>query len=285
MLRAAAPMLLTGVLLIGCAGTPEPTRDPSPPRQTELDAIAAAIAGDYVAIKRPGDTLEPVRLRVEAEPDAIGAALLMTQVSAGVERRFRLQLGPGASPETFDARFIPLRAGRDDAGPACAMRFRLAAGLLVGETDPDECRFQSGGLSIGLLKEISFEGDRILMADQLLLEDGSPFADADRLALGRVTEFSGMLAHNEHGSWRIARNLRLASGGNLVEPLDAAGMSLGVLLNLELVESMERQVPALRLQVLDEATGRVTAEVWNDIDAGLIGLGLETLRIELYRQP
>lgn len=278
-----AALLLTGLLLAGCASPSQPTSE-SAPTVIHLEQIASAVAGDYVSVRQSGDLAEPIRLRIDPQQRAAAITLIMTQHRAGIERVFELQFAPSADANRFDAHFIPLQTHRADAAPACHMRFRLAAGVLVGETDPNECRFRSGENFIGLLKEIVFERDRIRMADQLVLEDGSLFGDADRLTLTRVTHFTGMLARNEEGAWRIARNLRLSSGGNLVEPLDAAGMSLGLLLNLELVESPERQVPALRLQVIEEATGRITTEVWHTIDASLIGLGLDTLRIELHRE-
>lgn len=281
-LRVGA-LLVALVALAACAATPAPERDRTSDAVGLVD-IAAALAGEFVSVRQASDDAEPTLLRVDAEPASSGVILIMTQQRAETERVFELQLMSGASDGSFDARFIPLQAGRSAAGPACDMRFRLAAGLLVGVTDPAECRFRSDGRSIGLLKEIAFEGDRVLMADQLVLEDGSLWGEPDQLTLVRVARFRGMLARSEAGHWRIARNLRLASGGNLVEPLDAAGMSLGLLLNLESVESMDRQLPALRLQVMEEGSGRVIAEVWSNLEAGMIGLGLDDLRIELQRE-
>lgn len=282
MLRAGA-LLIALITLAGCAGTAVPEHERTP-RAVAPEAIAAAVTGEFASIRQASDTADPTRLRVEAEPVNNGVILTMTQHRAETERVFELQLMAGASVDNFDARFIPRQAGRGTTGPACDMNFRLAGGLLVGETDPAECRFQSDGRSIGLLKEIAFEGNRVMMADQLVLEDGSMWGEPDQLTLVRVAHFRGMLARNEAGHWRVARNLRLASGGNLVEPLDAAGMSLGLLLNLESVESLDRQVPALRLQVIEDQSGRVTAEVWSSLDAGTIGLGLDDLRIELQRE-
>jgi hypothetical protein len=284
MSRLPSVLVVVTLLLIGCAGTSERARD-SEPRAAGLEEIAAAIAGDYVSIRSPADTTEPTALRVVALPHAAGMALELNQRRGSIERVFRLELEPAATPDLFSARFIPLRIQQAASSPACAMSFRLSAGRLVGATDPNECRFQSGERSLGLLKEIAFEGDRVLMADQLMLEDGSPLAVPDRLTLGRVAHFSGTLAQRDGEAWRIARNVSLTSGGNLIEPIDAAGMSLGVLLNLELVDNQEMRTSVLRLQVVDETSGQVKAEVWNAVDSNLIGLALQTLRIELYRQP
>lgn len=287
MSRPAGLTLVTMIMvqaLVGCAAPPGPTATETPPA-ANLEELVAAVTGDYVSIRAVGDDSDTVSLRVAPERDAHGLALLMTQQRTGTQRDFRLELQASSSPDRFNARFIPLPARRGPAAPACDMRFALAGGRLVGETDPDTCRFQSGELNIGLLKEIAFERDRILMADQLLHEDGTPFAEPDRLELRRTAQFSGTLAQRDGSVWRVAQNLGISSGGNLVEPLDAAGMSLGLLLNLEFINSPALALPALRLQILDEATGQAKAEVWNTIDTRLIGLRLDDLRIDLQRQP
>lgn len=275
-------LIFSCLLLAACASPAarEASR-PEPVQTANLDLIGATVAGDYVAIRRIGEVGDSVRLRVSPETFANGLALNLHQHQDGNSRRFRLELMQDATPERFAAQFIPLQA--QGAASACAMEFRLAAGRLVGQTDPETCRFQSGEISVGLLKEMVFDGERVLMADQLLLPDGTPLGATDRLSLGRTADFSGTLAVREGGSWRVSRNLRLSSGGSLIEPLDAAGMSLGLLLNLELVHSPEQDVPALRLQIIDEASERVDAELWADLDSGLFGLSLDSLRLELLR--
>lgn len=281
-MRRAGIVLVLLPLLAGCAGRGETVRE-TPVPAVALEALGAALAGDYVAIRHIGEPGPGVTLRVDPAPHAAGLALQLSQRQAEDERRFRVELEPGPLAERFAGRFIPLQQQGGTA--ACPMSFSLAAGRLVGTTDPLECRFQSGELQIGLLKEIAFEGDRILMADQLLLPDGSPLRETDRLSLARLVYYSGTFAQREGNMWRIARNLELSSQGNLIEPLDAAGMSLGVLLNLEMVHTPEQDIPALRLQVLAEADERILAEVWSDIGADLIGLSLGDLRLELQRMP
>lgn len=281
--RALALLILVGALT-GCAGSPEPAREASADI-APLEDIANAVAGEYVSVRQVGQAGDSVHLRIEPEAITDGLGLLMTQQHGDSQRMFELQLRPGESAEQFEARFIPRRAEREAAETACDMRFRLAGGRLVGATDPDECRFRADQQWIGLLKEIAFEGDQVMMADQLVLEDGTPLGEPDQLVLGRVASFRGTLARNESGSWRIARQLRLASGGNLIEPLDAAGMSLGILLNLELVESTESETPGLRLQVIEEASDRVIAETWAGPESRLIGVSLEDMRIEFRREP
>lgn len=282
MIRGSAP-LIGCLLLTGCAATGDALRE-SPSSAASLEMIAAAVRGDYVSIRRVGDTTESVQLRVSPEFFGAGLALNLSQQQGSQIRRFRLELPAGTNPERFQARFIPLHTAGVAADSACDMDFRLSAGRLVGQTDPDACRFQSQELLIGLLKEIAFEADRVLMADQLMLADGSPLGEPDRLSLARVSHFSGTLATLDGGVWRVARNVQLSSGGSLIEPLDAAGMSLGLVLNLELVQSREQNVPALRLQVIDEQGERVKGEVWGDIDSTLLGLSLDSLRLELQRQ-
>lgn len=278
------PGLIIGCLLLAACTSPAPreTARPDPAQSADLALIAAVLAGDYVSIRRIGEQAETVRLRVSPELFGAGLALNLHQEQSAQSRRFRLELMPDPARERFAANFIPLQA-QGSAGAACSMDFRLSGGRLVGQTDPESCRFQSGGFSVGLLKEMVFDGDRVLMADQLLLPDGTPLGETDRLSLGRAADFSGTLAVREGGVWRVARNLRLSSGGSLIEPLDAAGMSLGLLLDLELVHSPEQDVPALRLQIIDELNAQVEAEVWADLDSALIGLNLDTLRLELFR--
>lgn len=282
-MRAPSAILVAG-LLVGCAGTgnslPQPQRS-----ELDFETIAAALAGDYVSIRSVGESVEPVNLELTAQAHASGLTLGLIQRQGSGTRLFRLDLEPVATgADRLQGRFMPLQAGGEAAGPACDMEFRLAPNRLAGETNPVECRFQSAEQTIGLLKEIVFESDRIRMADQLLLPDGSPLGDADRLTLARVAHFSGMLARRDGSAWRVARNLRLSTGGNLVEPLDAAGMSLGLLLNLELVSSPDREVPALRLQLLNEHGTQVEAETWAALDSTLVGLSLDAVRIELHRE-
>ena len=278
------PGLLIGCLLLAACASPGDRNSghQNEAQSANLTLMAAALAGEYVSIRRIADETEPVMLRVSPEFFADGVALSLDQEQATRTRRFRLELMPGASPERFAANFIPLQP-QGGAGSACSMDFRLSAGRLVGQTDPENCRFQSGDFSVGLLKEMVFDGERVLMADQLLLPDGTPLGETDRLSLGRMADFSGTLAVREAGVWRLARNLGISSGGSLIEPLDAAGMSLGLLLNLELVHSPEQEVPALRLQIIDERSELVDAEIWADLDSGLFGVSLETLRLKLFR--
>ncbi|MGY6554525.1 MAG: hypothetical protein ACXIUM_08395 [Wenzhouxiangella sp.] len=282
-LRYRAGPIIACLLLAACASPGQRDAERIAPAQNaDLALIAAALVGEYVSIRRIGDPGETVTLQVSPEWFGAGLALNLDQAQSAQSRRFRLELIPDASRERFSANFIPLQA-QGNAGAACAMDFRLSAGRLVGQTDPATCRFQSGEFSVGLLKEMAFDGDRVLIADQLLLPDGTPLGEADRLSLGRAANFSGTLAVREAGAWRIARNLRLSSGGSLIEPLDAAGMSLGFLLDLQLVHSPEQDVPALRLQIVSEPNEQVAAEVWADLDSALMGLSLETLRLELLR--
>lgn len=275
-------LIFSCLLLAACASPAarEASR-PEPVQTGHLELIAATVAGDYVAIRRIGEVGDSMTLRVSPEIFANGLALNLHLQQGGSSRRFRLELLQNATPEHFAASFIPLQA--QGAATACAMDFRLTAGRLVGQTNPENCRFQSGELSVGLLKEMVFDGERVLMADQLMLPDGTPLGDTDRLSLGRSADFSGTLAVREGSAWRVARHLRLSSGGSLIEPLDAAGMSLGLLLNLELVHSPEQDVPALRLQIIDEASDQVDVELWAGLDAGLFGLSLDSLRLELWR--
>lgn len=274
-------LILAIALLSACSGINDRLPEPSPGGLIDLELIGAVVAGDYVSIRPQGESGSPVLLQIASEASSDGLSLHMNQRQNQTERHFRLDLSDsGSQTGQVNGRFIPLHS---QTATACDMVFRLAGGRLTGTTDPGECRFRSGSQMIGLLKELAFDGDTILMADQLLLDDGSPLGETDRLSLARAARFEGSVSRREGEVWRIARSVSVATGGKLVEPVDAAGMSLGLVLNLELIDSSSQDLPALRLQLLDQAAESTQAEVWSDVDADLIGLRLDHTRLELRR--
>ena len=282
-MRRWCSLFIITLAIAGCASTSSLIQDPLPASAAELHRLAALVAGDYVAIRRADEAGEANFLQVVSENHAQGARLLMTQRRGAVERHFLLELQATATAHRLDGRFIPLQEQRGAHALACDMRFVVTSGRLLGETAPGDCRFQAGDQFVDLLKAIAFEDNRISIVDQVLAEDGSPLTEPDRLVMGRVAEFEGQVARQDGSVWRSAPLLRLTSGGHLVEPLDPAGMPLGLLLNLELVFSAELGLPALRLQILDEPTGRVRAEVASPMDSGVLSLKMDGLQVQLWR--
>lgn len=279
--------LALGALLLGACATspgPEPT---APPLSTELQQVAAALPGRYVStLSRnrtgPAQTLD-IEHRSTGNENAIG--LLMRQGSAGDERaarRFGLTLAAGQSAGRLDGRFAPL----DDDGRAiasCDMRFRLAAGGLVGATDPSQCRFGSGETARGLLKEISFDGTRLVVGDRIVSDGGT--AAPDRIVTFLPSRrYTGWVGLREGERWRIAREISLRPDGRTLRPTDAADMALGVDLRLAYYRlEGESSELMLRLTVLDPESGEPLAEAWSEPRSHSLGLVLPDLQVGLRR--
>ncbi len=285
---ARALTTLTLILVLSACAQPERRAEtPSPAAASAMTELARVFPGRYGSAERLDASRAPAHLEVVLETRAGNALefLLLQQDSQGRERGFLLSLEALDSPEWLDGQFTPLGPDGNPGLRSCRMRFRMGAEGLVGETDPAQCRFGSDDQPVGLLKEIAFDGAQLRIADQLIsLGDGNPMADADVMELHRLGRFAGRArVRDGDNDWRTASDVRVTTGGSLVEPLDAAGMSLGMTIDLTLVEGREGDPPVMALRLIDEEANRVLGQAWTDPAADRIGLVLDHAQVELRR--
>lgn len=272
-----APALL---LATACAtsGSSEPELSPA------LARIQAALPGRYVSVTTDGAPAQELVIETRPGDDSSALAFHMRQRGGpGSTRRFGLKLGRGSGANQFDGEFAPLDSG-GNAVRSCAMQFHLRDGGLVGETDPADCRFGEGEQVTGLLKEIAFDGRRLVIGERLVdPQDGSSRSRDEILTFLPAADYTGWLGVRDGDGWRVARELSLAPGGS-AEPLDAAEMTLGVDLRLQYYRmDREEQTILLRLTVNDSETGDLLGEAWSEPGSSSIGLALPELQIGLSR--
>lgn len=278
--------LVLAALLGGCAATPESDRNENRASPV-IGQLAATLPGRYTTVtesdKAGAD--DALSLEVELAPSDSNdeLKLLMAQRSPGDDlRRFLLSLTADGETNRLSGSFAPL-SGNSNSGRQCDMTFRVNERGLVGETDPGACRFGEAGNETGLLKEIAFDGRQLVIGDRLVdLDTGEPAAPDRIHEFYRVRNLSGWAGVRNGDSWRIARELELDSGAGTIEPVDAAGMGLGIRIGLTYyrMERGESRV-MLRLSVTDSETGELIGESWADPDSRSVGLALPDLQVGL----
>lgn len=273
---------LVALMLVGCATAPQTSTDPDRPSPV-LQQIAARLPGEYVSIQdenRPVQSLS-IERRSGAEPDEVAFSLIQADAGGENQRRYGLSLQTAGIENRLDGRFALLNPqGR--ARRSCPMKFHVTDQGLVGETDPASCRFGEGAEAVGLLKEMAFDGQSIRIGDRLVeAESGEPRGEDQVIRFFRARQFSGWLGIRDGEEWRIARDFGLRPGVG-VEPLDAADMSLGVLIELNYYR-MERGNDdiLLRLTVTDVESGETIAESWAAPGSRNIGVALPDLQVGL----
>lgn len=275
----AAWALAAALALGGCAVTPsaeEPEHS-----SAVLQQIAARLPGDYLSVREDDLGARTLTIERRSGDGVTGLALSMIQSGGGEVRRYGIRLEPGAMDNRLDGEFALLDS-RGSARRSCPMAFHLNEQGLVGETDPASCRFGEESESVGLLKEIAFDGSTLRIGDRLVdPETGEPLGPDQIIRFLPSRAFSGWLGVREGEEWRVARDFKLQTGGD-IEPLDAAQMSLGVSITLNYYR-MERgsDETLMRLTVTELRTGRVVAESWAAPGSATIGLVLPDLQVGL----
>lgn len=272
---AAALALLLG----GCAVTPsaEEPEHSSP----ALQQIAARLPGDYLSVREDDLGARTLTIERRGGDGVTDLALSMTQSGGDAVRRYGLKLAPGAMDNRLDGEFALLDPqGR--ARRSCSMDFHLTERGLVGETDPASCRFGEQSETVGLLKEIAFDGRVLRIGDRLIdPESGEPLGPDQVIRFLPSRAFSGWLGVREGEEWRVARDFSLQTGAS-IEPLDAAQMSLGISIALNYYR-MERggNEILMRLTVTESGTGEILAESWAAAGSETIGVALPDLQVGL----
>ncbi len=284
-MKPALPLALVA-LLAACASAPEsPTaRDAS---SSILAQLLTGLPGDY-STATGGDAGQRVlRMAVRAETQTPDRQTLfsLTQFEDGVPpRRFLLQLGPGEQANELRGRFAPERAdGQVEA--YCELRFAIRSDGIAGRSNPADCRFGSGESAAGLLKEIAFDGAQLVIGDRLInLSSGEPLIADQIHAFHPVRRFQGWVGRLEHGAWRRSQPFLIDSSGAEAEPRDAAGMDLGLIIELHRHNLGNDGLPILRMTIRELQGEAVLGESWADPEAERIGIALPDLQIGLELQ-
>ncbi len=278
--------LTAGCATPGSSGSSSEATSPAP----ILQQIAATATGDFATSLR--DAEQSRLLTVVAEPLlSAGQPLILNltqQAAEAAPRRFRLLINASTeAPYPLNGMLAPLNANGQVIAQ-CPLTVRTSAQGLSATTQAESCRFGEGAEQIGLVKEFLFAGDQIRIADRLF-EVGSgqvaagPVSDL-ALRFYRLTQYEGWMGVLEGDNWRIARGLEIDTANGRIEPVDAAGMSLGVIIELDRTELDEQNQPILRLSVLDAQTESTLARTWGDPGARRIGLALPELQVGLERR-
>ncbi|HEY7905778.1 MAG TPA: hypothetical protein VIC53_02530 [Wenzhouxiangella sp.] len=201
-------------------------------------------------------------------------------------RRFLIMLEGGG--DTLKSSFAPLTEPQD-ATRRCPIDWQmtttpLGRPALLGFTTASECRFAHADGDLGLVKEWSFDGDQIEVADQLFdLATGQPHQAAQLIEFVRVTRYAGWAAVSEGDEWRVDEGVVALSDGQRRATRDAAGMPLGLALTLERRRPSTGD-PSLHLVISDAETGQVLGQAWSTSDADKIGWANADIQVELTRQ-
>jgi hypothetical protein len=282
-----AAMMATALLITGCATGPERSESTWPANTHSLREISATLPGDYSTSLTREQRLnghDPLVLNVRREAliDQDRIAFTLTQRRGNEPpRAFLLGLEPGSVENELTGLFAPL----DESGQTrrqCTMLFTVRSDGFSGQSDPESCRFGEGDQATGLLKEIAFDGSQLVIGDRLVrLPGGETVAEDQVHAFFRVRHFSGWGGRMENGDWRLARDFDLHSAAGYIEPLDAAGMSLGFGLELSRHTLSAAGQHILRLTLTDLENGEILAQSWADPEAESIGIALPDMQVGL----
>jgi hypothetical protein len=273
-------------LLSACASVPEQeARSISP----LLQQISATATGDFATSL---DETDPaLLLTVSTEPMVPGSRTLVLnlfqQTADAAPRRFRMALSETSPGAAFP--LIGVLATLDPNGRAiaeCPLVVRTGSMGLNVSPEAATCQFGTGEERLGLTKEMWFSGAQVRVADRVLRLSGSEPEDVSvsELRFFRLNRYSGWVGVLEGDEWRIARDIQLDTANGSLEPVDAAGMTLGVIVQLDQTVLPGGSQPAIvRLTVLDARENRTLARTWSEPGARRIGLATPEVQVGLER--
>ena len=287
--RAPARQGLALILLVlatACASIAEPESRTTSPL---LQQISATASGDFATSL---DETDPaILLTVSSEPLISGSRSivlnLVQQAPDAPTRRFRLKL-----EETTPGAAYPLTGALAPLGPdgrsiaECPVVVRTGSMGLSVSTEVSSCQFGAGAESVGLAKELLFSGSQVRIADRLVRVTDSEQdpASETELRFFRLNRYTGWVGVSEGDEWRIARDIQLDTANGSIEPLDAAGMSLGIIVQLDqAVMPGQAEQTIVRLTVLDAEEQETIARSWSEPGASRIGLATPEVQVGLER--
>lgn len=280
--------LLGGFLLLtlaACVSTGQKAGE-VPDNMPRVQQAAALLAGEFAEIS--GRAAAGEHVRIQAQVQRIGSQsvdVTITQFDGSTERRFVIELAPAESPNQLSGRFMPLN---NDGAPvgSCPLVFSLREDGWLARTGSASCVFGEGDSAVALSKEIALDARTLVIADRLTEPETGRELDQTRvLELARVAHFSGWSGVRDSAAadWRTAASFDLASDGISERPEDAAGMPLGLELELAPHRLSRDGDLILRLRVFDVESGALVGQSWADRDATRIGLALPNLQVGLER--
>lgn len=286
-------VLLAGfvVVLAGCAAPVD--REVEEPRLASAERVARMLAGSYAgrstAVGPETDSAELVRLDARVERIASGGVetSIAQRRGDGDVRDFIVVFSPTAVATRLEGSFSPLDAQGRRVG-SCPIEVTVRSDGFVARTDAATCRFGAGAGEVALIKEIAHDGQKLVIGDRVVDPESGEGRMPDRiLELQRVRDYAGWVGVRESGApesggaWRIAEIISIRSDGLGLDPEDAAGMPLGVTLDLAPYRVRVGESPVLRLRVFDTASGELLGQSWADPLATRIGLALPVVQVGL----
>lgn len=202
--------------------------------------------------------------------------------------RYIALLRAGQQPELRHQDLIP--------SPGCSLLWQAAAdGGWAGVIDGQDCLLdQRPGVTP------RYVNDQLSLKDDLLVVEsrsgvvGQPPAPAVVLQLQRASQFSGWLAINPAGPtarsgdaqrpWHTRNDLRLHDGGQRLEVLWDDGSPSGWSLELARLHYANADQPILRLDLIEDQSGRVLTYVWSGAESSQIGMNLGWFQVGLTRE-
>lgn len=286
-------LLLAGLIFVlaGCAAPAD--REIEEPRLASAERVARMLAGSYAGRSTAGgpetDSAELVRLEARVERIASGGVetSIAQRRGDGDVRDFILVFSPTAVATRLEGSFSPL----DDQGRrvgSCPIEVTVRRDGFVARTNAATCRFGAGAEEVALIKEIAHDGQKLVIGDRVVEPESGESRMPDRiLELQRVRDYAGWVGVRESGApesggaWRVAEAISIRSDGLGLDPEDAAGMPLGVTLDLAPYRVRADESPVLRLRVFDTASGELLGQSWADPLATRIGLALPAVQVGL----
>jgi len=179
--------------------------------------------------------------------------------------------------------------------PGCSLRWTAAAqGGWMGSMSGQQC---NAGERPGELPR--YVRDQLYLSqDQLTVESTSALVGQRapppvQLKLQRASQYEGWLAINPAGPnarsgdaqrpWHTRKDLRLHDGGQRMEVLWDDGSPSGWSIELARVQYPNASEPILRLDLIEDASGRVLTYVWAGADSTQIGMNLGWFQAGLTR--
>lgn len=286
-------LLLAGAILVlaGCAAPGERADDE--PGLAAAERVARMLAGSYAGRSPAGvdepDSAELVRLHARVERIAVGGVeiSISQRRGDGPVRNFILIFRPTSVATRLEGTFSPVDVEGRPAG-SCPIDVSVQRDGFVARTDAGTCRFGSGADELALIKEIAHDGQRLVIGDRVVDPGTGQNRVSDRvLQLERVQAYSGWAGVRESGvndsvgAWRVAEQISIDSDGLAMDPDDAAGMPLGITLDLAPYRVRDGEPPVLRLRAFDTASGELLGQAWADPQATRIGLALPAVQVGL----
>jgi len=173
---------------------------------------------------------------------------------------------------------------------ACTLRGTRAASGMHASADTAACTAIAPGIGAqAALLPLGIEHDGESLRVRLY-SDQARGADA-REDTRQVRWFTGWAAVNGAGpkaaadsrDWHMDRTLRIGSEGGRFALKWRDGSAAGYSLMLERLTYRDRNVPVLKLAVIDDADGRTLAYAWANPEATRIGINLGWLQVGLDR--